>query len=172
MAKVKNKDKSNNIKFFIIAIFVAAVIAVLAVLGVGYYHDANNTETMSPGNVALVVGDTEISVGEYNYYYTLISNDFINSADEYGIDTTKDYSLQTTTDDNGKKLKEQAIIAFYLSCKCLLYGFQTIVKQSLKVSVSYIGYDLPKRESCLFFCQHVHLVKSVFVKSQIRLIDI
>ena len=104
MAKVKNKDKSNNIKFFIIAIFVAAVIAVLAVLGVGYYHDANNTETMSPGNVALVVGDTEISVGEYNYYYTLISNDFINSADEYGIDTTKDYSSQTTTDDNGKKL--------------------------------------------------------------------
>ena len=58
MAKVKNKDKSNNIKIFIIAIFVAAVIAVLAVLGVGYYHDANNTETMSPGNVALVVGDT------------------------------------------------------------------------------------------------------------------
>ena len=41
MAKVKNKDKSNNIKIFIIAIFVAAVIAVLAVLGVGYYHDAN-----------------------------------------------------------------------------------------------------------------------------------
>lgn len=104
MAKVKNKEKSNNIKFVFVALFVAAVIAVLAVLGVGYYNDANNTETMSPGNIAMTVGDTEISVGEYNYYYTLISKEYIDSADEYGIDTSKDYSSQTTTDENGNKL--------------------------------------------------------------------
>lgn len=138
MAKVKNKDKSNNIKFFIIAIFVAAVIAVLAVLGVGYYHDANNTETMSPGNVALVVGDTEISVGEYNYYYTLISNDFINSADEYGIDTTKDYSLQTTTDDNGKKLTWAQVFENQTKSqiKTVIAFYEAGVKNGFEVSSS------------------------------------
>ena len=138
MAKVKNKDKSNNIKFFIIAIFVAAVIAVLAVLGVGYYLDANNTETMSPGNVALVVGDTEISVGEYNYYYTLISNDFINSADEYGIDTTKDYSLQTTTDDNGKKLTWAQVFENQTKSqiKTVIAFYEAGVKNGFEVSSS------------------------------------
>lgn len=138
MAKVKNKDKSNNIKFFIIAIFVAAVIAVLAVLGVGYYHDANNTETMSPGNVALVVGDTEISVGEYNYYYTLISNDFINSADEYGIDTTKDYSSQTTTDDNGKKLTWEQVFENQTKSqiKTVIAFYEAGVKNGFEVSSS------------------------------------
>ena len=138
MAKVKNKDKSNNIKFFIIAIFVAAVIAVLAVLGVGYYHDANNTETMSPGNVALVVGDTEISVGEYNYYYTLISNDFINSADEYGIDTTKDYSSQTTTDDNGKKLTWAQVFENQTKSqiKTVIAFYEAGVKNGFEVSSS------------------------------------
>lgn len=138
MAKVKNKDKSNNIKFFIIAIFVAAVIAVLAVLGVGYYHDANNTETMSPGNVALVVGDTEISVGEYNYYYTLISNDFINSADKYGIDTTKDYSSQTTTDDNGKKLTWAQVFENQTKSqiKTVIAFYEAGVKNGFEVSSS------------------------------------
>lgn len=138
MAKVKNKDKSNNIKFFIIAIFVAAVIAVLAVLGVGYYHDANNTETMSPGNVALVVGDTEISVGEYNYYYTLISNDFINSADEYGIDTTKDYSSQTTTDDTGKKLTWAQVFENQTKSqiKTVIAFYEAGVKNGFEVSSS------------------------------------
>lgn len=138
MAKVKNEDKSNNIKFFIIAIFVAAVIAVLAVLGVGYYHDANNTETMSPGNVALVVGDTEISVGEYNYYYTLISNDFINSADEYGIDTKKDYSSQTTTDDNGKKLTWAQVFENQTKSqiKTVIAFYEAGVKNGFEVSSS------------------------------------
>lgn len=138
MAKVKNKDKSNNIKFFIIAIFVAAVIAVLAVLGVEYYHDANNTETMSPGNVALVVGDTEISVGEYNYYYTLISNDFINSADKYGIDTTKDYSSQTTTDDNGKKLTWAQVFENQTKSqiKTVIAFYEAGVKNGFEVSSS------------------------------------
>lgn len=138
MAKVKNKDKSNNIKFFIIAIFVAAVIAVLAVLGVGYYHDANNTETMSPGNVALVVGDTEISVGEYNYYYTLISNDFINSADKYGIDTTKDYSSQTTTDYNGKKLTWAQVFENQTKSqiKTVIAFYEAGVKNGFEVSSS------------------------------------
>lgn len=138
MAKVKNKDKSNNIKFFIVAIFVAAIIAVLAVLGVGYYHDANNTETMSPGNVALAVGDTEISVGEYNYYYTLISNDYINSADEYGIDTTKDYSSQTTTDDNGNKLTWAQVFENQTKSqiKTVIAFYEAGVKNGFEVSSS------------------------------------
>ncbi len=138
MAKVKNKDKSNSIKFFIVAIFVAAVIAVLTVLGIGYYHDANDTETMSPGNVALVVGDTEISVGEYNYYYTLISNEYIDSADEYGIDTTKDYSSQTTTDDDGNKLTWAQVFENKTKSqiKTVIAFYEAGVKNGFEISTS------------------------------------
>lgn len=98
------KRKSGNTGVFVVtAIFVAAVIAALIVLGVRYYTVPNSDEKMNPGNVALTVGDTDVSIGMYNYYYTLVSQQYISYAGYYyDIDTSIDYSKQTTTDSEGK----------------------------------------------------------------------
>jgi hypothetical protein len=103
--KTKKKRKSGNaLLFSLTAIVVAAVIAVLVVFGVRYYTVPNTDEKMNPGNVALTIGDTDVSIGMYNYYYSTISQNYLNYASYgyYDIDTSTDYSKQTTTDRNGK----------------------------------------------------------------------
>ena len=99
--KPHNPDKP---KFILAAIFTVIIIAVLVFLGVRYYTVPNSDEKMNPGNVAVTVGDTDVSIGMYNYYYTCISQNYISYAGYgyYDLDTTKDYSKQTYTDDNGK----------------------------------------------------------------------
>lgn len=99
--KPHNPDKP---KFILAAIFTVIIIAVLVFLGVRYYTVPNSDEKMNPGNVAVTVGDTDVSIGMYNYYYTCISQNYISYASYgyYDLDTTKDYSKQTYTDDNGK----------------------------------------------------------------------
>lgn len=105
-APAKARKKSGNrIKFTAAALISAAVIAVLVVLGVRYYTLPNNVEKMNPGNVALSVGDTDVSIGMYNYYYTAVSNNYITYAQQgyiSNLDTTVDYAKQNTTDENGK----------------------------------------------------------------------
>lgn len=96
------------IKIGIFVVIFAAVVAVLAVLGVRYYTVPNGKEgeLMNPGSVAMTVGDTDISVGTYNYYYSKIVANYEMYAN-YGyfdLDTTKDYSKQYTTDDDGNKI--------------------------------------------------------------------
>ena len=95
--------KTDTIKFACTAVIIAIVIAILAVLGVRYYTMPNSDEKMNPGNVALTVGDTPVSIGMYNYYYTCISNNYISYASygQYDLDTTKDFSKQKTTDEDG-----------------------------------------------------------------------
>ncbi len=100
--KIKNKD---TLKFVFTAIIMVIVIAVLAFLGVRYYTVPNSNEKMNPGNVALTVGDTDVSIGMYNYYYSIITQNYIQYANYgyYQLDTTTDYSKQKTTDSNGKQ---------------------------------------------------------------------
>ncbi len=132
-AAAKKRDSSNTTKFLIAAILVVAVIGVCSYLGIRYYRlpltakyvasDSSSTdststseyefekyidaETMTPGNTALTVDGVGVSVGMYNFYYNSIVKDYIQYADSYGIDTTKDYSKQTTTDDDGKTITWQ-----------------------------------------------------------------
>lgn len=96
------------IKIGLFVVIFVAVVAVLAVLGVRYYTVPNGKEgeLMNPGSVAMTVGDTDISVGTYNYYYSKIVANYEMYAN-YGyfdLDTTKDYSKQYTTDDDGNKI--------------------------------------------------------------------
>lgn len=49
------------------------------------------------------IGDEEVTVGMYNFYYTQIVNQYTKYASSFGLDTTKDYSKQTVTDDDGKQ---------------------------------------------------------------------
>lgn len=107
----KNAEFSNNndkivlskapLKIALGVIVAAAVIAVLCVLGVRYYTLPNSDEKMNPGNVAVTVGDTDVSIGMYNYYYTITVYNYLDSAD---IDTTADYATQYTVDDDGNKI--------------------------------------------------------------------
>ncbi|MGN1122955.1 MAG: hypothetical protein ACI4RR_01320, partial [Eubacterium sp.] len=92
-------------KFIPVALFVAACIAVLSVLGVRYYTVPNGKEgdLMNPGSVVATVDDTKISIGMFNYYYSSIVSYYESYAGYgyYDLDTSKDYSTQFTTDDEG-----------------------------------------------------------------------
>lgn len=98
---------SNAVKFVIAGVMTVIIIGVLGILGWRYYALPNTNEQMNPGNVALTVNDTDVSIGMYNYYYSCITNNYINYA-EYGyyedLDVSKDFSNQYTTDENGKKI--------------------------------------------------------------------
>lgn len=101
-----NEDNSNSIKFFAMAVFILIMAGILAFFGIRYYNTPNSTETMNPGNVALTIGDTDISLGMYNYYYNSTVNYYVQQA-SYGnveLDATKSYATQKTTDDDGKEI--------------------------------------------------------------------
>ena len=62
--------KKENLKFIPLAIFVAAVIAVVSVLGVRYYTVPNGKEGkyMNPASVVASVDGQKVSIGMYDYY--------------------------------------------------------------------------------------------------------
>lgn len=99
------------LKFIPLAIFLAAVIAVVATFGVRYYTVPNGKEGkyMNPASVVATVDGQKISIGMYDYYYASIVSYYEQYA-SYGyyiLDTTKDYSKQYTTDDDGNKISWQ-----------------------------------------------------------------
>lgn len=99
------------LKFIPLAIFLAAVIAVVATFGVRYYTVPNGKEGkyMNPASVVATVDDQKISIGMYDYYYASIVSYYEQYASYgyYSLDTTKDYSKQYTTDDDGNKISWQ-----------------------------------------------------------------
>lgn len=99
------------LKFIPLAIFLAAVIAVVATLGVRYYTVPNGKEGkyMNPASVVANVDGQKISIGMYDYYYASIVSYYEQYASYgyYSLDTTKDYSKQYTTDDDGNKISWQ-----------------------------------------------------------------
>lgn len=99
------------LKFIPLAIFLAAVIAVVATLGVRYYTVPNGKEGkyMNPASVVATVDGQKISIGMYDYYYASIVSYYEQYASYgyYSLDTTKDYSKQYTTDDDGNKISWQ-----------------------------------------------------------------
>ena len=102
----KNGIKGDKLKFILLAVVLACVIAVLGVLGSFYYTKPNTDERMNPGNVALVVNDTPVSIGMYNYYYSCISQNYISYAQYgyYDLDPSKDFSKQKTTNNDGEEV--------------------------------------------------------------------
>ena len=101
-----NGIKGDKVHFALISVVLALVIAVLAVLGTFYYTKPNSDERMNPGNVALKVSETPVSIGMYNYYYSCIVNNYLTYANYgyYDIDTSVDYNKQKTTNSDGKEV--------------------------------------------------------------------
>lgn len=99
------------LKFIPLAIFLAAVIVVVATFGVRYYTVPNGKEGkyMNPASVVATVDGQKISIGMYDYYYASIVSYYEQYASYgyYSLDTTKDYSKQYTTDDDGNKISWQ-----------------------------------------------------------------
>lgn len=99
------------LKFIPLAVFLAAVIAVVATFGVRYYTVPNGKEGkyMNPASVVATVDGQKISIGMYDYYYASIVSYYEQYASYgyYSLDTTKDYSKQYTTDDDGNKISWQ-----------------------------------------------------------------
>lgn len=98
--------KSFPVKIVLAALAGIAIAAVLIFFGIRYYTVPNAEEKMNPGNIALTIGDTDISVGLYDYFYTSVVYETEQYA-SYGynnLDTSKDYSRQFTEDKDGNQI--------------------------------------------------------------------
>lgn len=104
--KSAGPKKHDSVLFGLLAVVVALILGASITLGVFYYTEPNSDEKMNPGNVALTVGETPVSVGMYNYYYTCITQNYLTYAGYgyYDIDTTKSYDTQMTTDEDGNEI--------------------------------------------------------------------
>ena len=104
-SKTSAKGKKNAAKFICGALVGLICIVVLFLFGWRYYTVPNAEEKMNPGNVAITVGDEDVSIGMYNYYYNTIFQNYLSYAQQgyYQIDTTKSYDKQTTTDQKTGK---------------------------------------------------------------------
>lgn len=104
IATIRVKKKPLKIIFGVLLGMI--VIAVLVFFGIRYYTVPNTEERLNPGNVALTIGDTDISIGMYDYFYASV----VYEAEQYSsygynnLDTTKDYSQQFTEDENGEQI--------------------------------------------------------------------
>ncbi len=98
--------KKKSFKIFGYALLAVIVVAVLVVFGIFYYTLPNSNEKMNPGNIALDVDGTKVSVGMYNYYYDYLVQNYETYASYgyYDLDTTASYDEQYTTDDDGNQI--------------------------------------------------------------------
>ena len=106
--KVKRNFIVNKkaVKIAVIAAVCACAVAVIAFFGVRFFLYPNSNEIMTPGNLALTVGDQKISVGYYNYYYNMTVESYLDDAASGYSDLKAniDFSQQITTDDDGNEI--------------------------------------------------------------------
>lgn len=116
-----------SLKIVLTTVLSTVIVVLLVVLGVFFFTTPNSKEIMNPGNVAMKIGKTNISVGMYNYYYKGVVSNYEQYAQNgyIDLDVNSDYSKQYTEDKDGNKIswldlfKEdtksqlQYVIAFY-----------------------------------------------------------
>ncbi len=113
-AKDKNKEKDgehiviNKKQLKVVSLSVVSFIlaALIVFFGIKLFALPNTSETMTPGNVALTVGKTKVSVGMYNFYYSRIVSNYLEYASNgyFELDSTKDYAEQKTVDEDGNEI--------------------------------------------------------------------
>lgn len=93
-------QKNGDVTSFVLTAIIAVLLAfMLGFLGYRYYTVPNTEEKMNPGNIAVTVGDTPVSIGMYNYCYNNLVNRVISSG---MVDTSIPYDQQTTTNKDGE----------------------------------------------------------------------
>lgn len=95
-------SKNDKVMFVLIALISVVLAVLLGFLGYRYYNLPNTNEKMNPGNVALTVDGTDVSIGLYNYYYSMAFAEYTSG--QYDVVPTKDFSTQMTTDADGNKI--------------------------------------------------------------------
>ena len=117
----KPKKSGDSTSFALTAIIIVLVAFMLGFLGYRYYTVPNTEEKMNPGNIAVTVGDTPVSIGMYNYCYNNLVNRIVSSG---MVDTSIPYDQQTTTNEDGETVTWQQY-------------FQDITVEYLKEVTSY-----------------------------------
>ena len=105
--KPEKKPLKKSTKYIIAGVAAAVVIALLIFFGIRYFTVPNSSEKMNPGNVALTIDGTDVSLGMYNYYYNSTVSSY-KSQVEYGyiddLDPTVDFDEQKTTNDDDEEI--------------------------------------------------------------------
>ena len=90
---VKKQETKKVSEGLILAISVVAILVAVfgTVLGIRFYQR---------NQVVMTVGDKEVTVREFNYFYNQTASNFGNYASYLGIDTTKSVDDQTVGSEN------------------------------------------------------------------------
>lgn len=109
VTEVKSQNivlKKERVSVVLSVLLALVIIAILVILGIRYYTVPNSNEKMNPGNVAMTVGNVDVSVGLYNYYYDSVVYEYTYYANYgyYDLDSTQDFSTQYTTDSDGNEI--------------------------------------------------------------------
>lgn len=119
----KQNAKSIEKRTTAVGIIKKAVVIILAVAIVGFagFKIVESTGIIDRASTALKVGDTKVSVAEFNYYYSMAYNEIANQAAQYeqqfgsnvlGFDTNvpPDEQNSTQKDEDGNALKWSEVI--------------------------------------------------------------
>ena len=98
-----------------------AIILAVAIVGFAGFKIVESTGIIDRASTALKVGDTKVSVAEFNYYYSMAYNEIANQAAQYeqqfgsnvlGFDTNvpPDEQNSTQKDEDGNALKWSEVI--------------------------------------------------------------
>lgn len=98
--------KKERISVILSSLLALVIVTILVILGIRYYTQPNSNEKMNPGNIAMTVGDIDVSVGLYNYYYDSVVYEYTSYANYgyYDLDSSADFSNQYTTDEDGNEI--------------------------------------------------------------------
>lgn len=100
---------------------VVAIVLAVAIVGFAGFKIVESTGIIDRAATALKVGDTKVSVAEFNYYYSMAYNEIANQAAQYeqqfgsnvlGFDTSvpPDEQNSTQKDEDGNALKWSEVI--------------------------------------------------------------
>lgn len=109
VTEVKSQNivlKKERVTIILSSLLALVIVVILVILGIRYYTVPNSNEKMNPGNVAMTIGDIDVSVGLYNYYYDSVVYEYTYYANYgyYDLDTTQDFATQYTTDSDGNEI--------------------------------------------------------------------
>ena len=98
----------SSLIFVPVAIFVAVCIVLVSFFSVRYFTVPNGKEGKyaNPGSIVAEIGDTKVTTGMFNYYYSSVIKYYEQYASYgyYKLDTSQDLNTQYTTDADGNEI--------------------------------------------------------------------
>ncbi len=139
-APAKKGPKGDKITFVLLSIAVALIIAACVTTGIFYYTVPSKTPDenhLKPADIAMTIGDTDVSLGMYSYYYSVVVNNYVSQAGySNNLNTSVSYDQQTTTDDDGNTVTWQEFFDKQTEekVKYIISYYEAGVKNNIKLS--------------------------------------